>query len=280
MKTHLGVTTLWIGNVFFVLGYTIVKLLPTDIPTHEVVLFRFLIPPLFLLPFFVMQKVPFSVKNPKLLILRSIIGSIGMFMTYLALRSGEFGKMMLLVNLSVVWTFVLSIFIFNEKITLSKLVGIASAMVGVMLILKPTGLLAIGKPELYALVASICTAIVSVSIKQLREDHNSLTLIFVFFSVSTLFFLGPNIYQFVRPDFWVLCLLLLIGFLGFMAHFFMTASYKYISSTVATTVSLSTIPMSYLIGVFCFHEFLDWASLGGILVFLVGLYFILDKSAR
>jgi len=273
-----GITTLFLGYIFFVFSHLTVKLASQFLPTHEIILFRFLFPPFFLLPLFLLKKIHFTFKQPYLLMFRAVVGCFAMYFYFLSLQSGNLGKMMLLSNLSVIWALVLSMIILKEMPNSRQILAIPIAFIAVYLIINPTGMWEFGKPEIYAIASSFCTAWVTLSLKKLREDHNTFSIMFVFFTVSTVIFAIPNVQNFIKPSIWGWVLLLLVGMFGFLAHFLMTISYKYTTVTIAASMSLTAIPMSYLLGIYFFSEQVTLKAGCGILLFCIAIYMIILKN--
>jgi len=275
-KGSFSIFILFFANLLFVLAYACVKYISKTVPTTQIIFVRFAVAPILLAPFFIFKKIKFTAPNPYLLITRSIIGCLGMYMYYLGLRYGDLGKTMLLANMSAIWTFLISSLFLKESFQLKKFIALIIALIAVSVILKPTGFTNIGKAEFFAIGSSICSSFVAISMKKLRENHNTVSMIFVFFTISFLLFLPANLSWNLPLMSWQMAVLILIGILGFFAHFFNTMPYKYTSATIANSMGLSAIPMSYLLGVFIFHDPVDAIAIAGMLVFCIALYVVIS----
>jgi drug/metabolite transporter (DMT)-like permease len=206
------------------------------------------------------------------------VGCSAMYLYFLSLRYGELGKMYLIFNLGVLWAALLSALILKEKITLPKMLAMTFALLGVFLILKPQNLNVFGKAEILALFASVFNGLVIISLRKLRKDHNSYTIIFIFFAFTSLLFSLPAIHNFKIPNLYFGLLIILLGILGFLAHIFMTGAYKHVSAATGATMALVSIPLMYVLGVLFFAEKIDLASALGIILFILGLYIITDTN--
>uniref|UniRef100_UPI00188E19EC DMT family transporter n=1 Tax=Pararhodonellum marinum TaxID=2755358 RepID=UPI00188E19EC len=122
-----------IAGVFFALMNVSVKYLP-HIPAIEIILFRSIIS--FVISFLILkkQKVPVLGNNKPLLILRGVVGSIGLITFFYTLQKIPLASAVTIQYLSPIFTSILGIFIVKEKIKPIQFFYFAMAFAGVLVI--------------------------------------------------------------------------------------------------------------------------------------------------
>jgi drug/metabolite transporter (DMT)-like permease len=277
-KRYLGPALIILSQILFTASHTAVKALSEFFPTNQIMLARYILGPLVLAPLFIFGKVKLDLKNPLLLMIRVVAGITAMYLFFSGLRLGDIGKINLIFNLSIIWTIFFATIIFKERPSIKSLIAIPFAFFGLFLILKPTNLMAIGRGEIYTFIGSILLSIVFLSIKQLRKNHNSYSIVFMFYTFGSIIVGISTKFSFIMPTPFLLLLLVLTGLFGITAQLLMTKAYKYASASVASSATLSGIPLMFISGVLFFNETLDIASGIGLTITVISLLVIVRNQ--
>jgi len=253
-------------------SYVLSKSLLFNLPTPVVVFFRFLIGPLLLLPFFLSRKIKLQLENPILLIVRFLTGVSSLVFYFLSIKYGEIGRSTLISQLTVVWTLLMSTFLFKEKPSLLTKLAIPIAFLGLVLVLSPNLNFSIHKSDVFALINSFLVSISWLNTKQLRKTHNSFSIVFTFYglaAISSSFFV-----PFQSLPVYSVVLLMLVGLFSFLGQYGMTVAFKNVSASVGSSFNLISVPLTYLAGTLFFQEKLSFIAGMGIFLVLSSLFII------
>lgn len=176
--------------------------------------------------------VPLVFRGPRTLWVRSIVGSIGMLLTFYAMKELPVSTLLTLTNTFPIWVTLLAWPVFGERPTAGFGLALVSGVYGVYLIENPQG----GpiRPATYAaLGAAVLTAVVMLGLHRLRRV-NSLAIVVHFSGVATVACLGYALATFAgqpidlgalrRPD--VVSLLLGVGALASVGQIAMTRAFR------------------------------------------------------
>lgn len=168
---------------------------------------------------------------------------------------------------------ILAWFIFGEKITTRKVIAVALAVLGTVLVSGISGvrewkIVPIGL--LIALGSAITYGTLSLFGKKLRGDYNAWTIMFYIFSIGTLTLFAVQLGQ---PDPWPSSPNFLPLFIGFvlistiMGFTLYTTSLKFLPASVASITATSEIFFAAILAYIFLHERMDlWQILGSILI--------------
>ena len=241
-----------IANLFFVISFSLVKLLSQSVPIETIMLFRFIAGPIYLIPFFLFTKKRLQVKSIKLFVLRIVFGVSAMSCLFLSFKYGQIGKNMLIFECSTIWTLIYGYFVYKNKPHQFSLATIPFAFIGIYLILQPEKGLDIG--TLYALLGSILNTGVFITLKELRSEHDTTTVVLVSYFFSSLILMIPNTLSF--PDLTINSTLILWSMcsIGFIGQCLMTLGFKFATAGISSLLMLSIIPLTTLSGIIFFNE--------------------------
>jgi len=259
------------ANLFFTGSFSLVKLLSLNVPVYSIMLFRFLAGPVFLGPYFLASKKSLKVTNWRLFFLRVSFGVSAMMCLFLAFKYSQLAKSLLIFELSVLWTLLYGWIRFGNKPHLFSLFSIPVAFAGILCVLQPTGVFSFQLGDGFAFLGSILNAGVYITLKQLRNDHDTSTVVLVTYVLSALILLIPNL-MFIpllsKTQLLGLCLMSSIGFVGQMG---MTLGFKFATAGISSLLMLSIIPFTSLSGMLFFDESLNiiaWVGVGLVMVAL------------
>ena len=276
-QSFLAILVLIGSNIFYMFSFCLVKLLSPIVDTTVIMFFRFFAGPLYLIPFFIARKKSFSIKKPVCFAVRILSGLAAMFCLFKALKFGHVGNTMLIFELSVLWTVFYGYFVHKEKLSYATLAMIPVLFCGIWLIFKPTysiGFIEFGLAEGYAFLASIFNMGVYVSLKQVRQENNNVTVVLVsyFFSMLAVsFFISPAALSIDLHSFLLLLLMCSIGFVGQMC---MSYGFKFNQVGISSLFMLSSVPLYYLGGYIFFKEKMSLEGIFGVCLVVLSLGFI------
>lgn len=269
MKKYLGPILMLITTLFYTLSHSLVKELSPIFQAQELAFFRFLVAPVFFLPILLAIRFPIKIHSWSLMAMRTGFGVSAMLCYFFAVQLGDVGQSTLIFQSSTIWTYILAAFFLKEFPSVQTKWSVPIAFVGLFLVIDPSFSSPITLPVGLAILGSILNAGVSLSLKKLRDNHDSQSIMISNYTLSSIILAGPAMQTLSFPTFlhyWPL--LLLMGCAGFLGNWIMTIGFKYTSSGVASAVLLLLVPMMYLVGIVFFNEVLSTqAIIGTILVF-------------
>ena len=118
---------------------------------------------------------------------------------------------------------------------------------------------------------AILNAGVYITLKELRNDHDTSTVVLVTYALSALILLIPNLIvipQLSMTQFLGLCLMSSVGFVGKMG---MTLGFKFATAGISSLLMLSIIPFTSLSGMIFFDESLNIITWVGISLVVAAL---------
>lgn len=244
-----GVRYMLLGTLSFALMQVFVKAL-SDLPVHEVVLFRAVFIVLFTYAWLVKSKIPPLGNNKKLLLLRSTIGAVAFYLFFFTLQKVPLATAITIGHLGPVFTTILAWLLLKERIKPIQWFFFALAFVGVMVVegadfrVKPIFLIA-------GIVAAFLSGLVYTLIRQLRHTEHPWVVVFYFPIMAIPFSLAYCFVEWKTPNalqwFYLFCMALTSQF-GQMGFTMALQTEK--ANTVASLQYLSVlyaIVLGYLI---------------------------------
>ncbi|MCS5489236.1 DMT family transporter [Algoriphagus limi] len=264
-----GVQSMLLAGIFFALMNVSVKFIP-HIPAIEIILFRSLFSLIFSFIVLRKQHVPVFGNNKLLLIIRGIVGSIGLISFFYTLQKIPLASAVTIQYLSPIFTTILGIFIVKEKVKPIQFIYFGLSFVGVLVIqgFDPRVNL------LYAsigIVSALFSGMAYNVIRKLKTSEHPLVIIFYFplvtMPIATIF----SYFSWVQPEGVDWLLLLWIGICTQAAQYFMTVAYQ--KSNVSKVSSLSYLGIVYALvfGFILFGETFELASYLGMGLVLLGI---------
>ncbi|MDA1354017.1 MAG: DMT family transporter [bacterium] len=274
MTTHrlFGPILLIITTFFYAVSHGLVKHLTGDMHVTQLAFVRFISGPLVLVPFWMMGRFKIRITRWKPMLIRTSFGVSTMLLYFLALKLGEAGRVSLIFQASAIWAMIFGKILFDETPSLQTRWAVPVAFIGLFFVINPSMHFKISLSDTIAIVASLLNAIVFLSLKDLRRDHDTLSIIAVSYSLSALFLVIPMMIYFTpiaTTTQWGL--LILIGGIGFLGNFLMTVGFKYTATGVSGLILVGLVPMMYAIGIAFFGESPTLDSLFGAAIVIAAL---------
>ncbi|SFN79568.1 EamA domain-containing membrane protein RarD [Algoriphagus ornithinivorans] len=258
-----------LAGVFFALMNVSVKFIP-HIPAIEIILFRSIFSLIFSYVFLKNQKIPVFGNNKKLLVIRGIVGSVGLIGFFYTLQKIPLASAVTIQYLSPIFTTILGIFLVKEKVKPIQFLYFFISFAGVLVI---QGF----DPRIdffYAgigIIAALFSGLAYNVIRKLKNTEHPLVIIFYFPLVTLPVATLISYFTWVQPIGWDWLILLWIGICTQAAQYFMTVAYQ--NANVSKISSLSYLGILYALffGFVLFGETFGIMSYVGMGLVLIGI---------
>ena len=261
-----------ISTLCFTFMQGLIKYLPQDrIPTVEQTFFRSFITAVFCMVFMLKNGMTFKVKNVKMIVIRSVVGTISMFAFFYVLPRMPLGSSVTIKYLSPVFTALFAGILLNEKIKNQQWLYIVLAFVGVVFLKGFDSRISLFDLGI-GLVSAVTSGLLYIILRKIGDDDNPFVVVFYFMLIASILSGIPMITHWVTPDLSDSLVFLGVGFFGFIAQVYMTkafqqkddanylAQFKYLEAAYAI-----------IIGYLCFGESYNFLSFMGILLIFISL---------
>jgi drug/metabolite transporter (DMT)-like permease len=276
-----GVKYMLISTFCFTAMQGLIKYLPQGrIPTIEQTFFRSFITAIFCLFFMLKNHITFAIKNVKLILIRSIMGSISMFSFFYILPRMPLGTSVTIKYLSPVFTALFAGVMLKEKIKRLQWLYILMAFIGVLL-LKGFDSRVATLDLIIGLISAVSGGILYIILRQIGDDDPPYVVVFYFMVFASLVSAVLMIPYWVTPDWNDSLVFLGVGFSGFISQIYMTkafqqkddanflAQFKYLEAAYAI-----------LIGFFIFGETYSILSFIGIAIIFLSLILTIRLKSK
>lgn len=272
------------------MGDAVAKLLSHTVPLGQLVLVRFVIQAVVLIPIVILTRRPWRM-SPRILrltIIRTALHICGITAMFSALR---FLPLADAVAIAFVMPFIMLLlgkYFLNEEVGMRRLIACIIGFIGTLLVIQPS-FAQVGLPALLPLIVAVVFALFMLVTRKIAKETDPIALqavsgVMASAVILPVLLIGAtsNVIDLtlIWPDTQTLWLLLLIGLLGTAAHLFMTWSLRFAPSTTLAPMQYLEIPIATVIG---FLVFSDWpnglAGLGILITIASGLYVIFRERA-
>lgn len=252
--------------VFYTGMSVCIKAVGGQIPVYESIFFRSAVSVVILGGLLWKRGIPFRAHNIALLATRSLAGLLAMSCNFYALARLTLGDAATLGSTFPIFVAFLSFLFLEERPTKALFFWIAIALVGVGLILRPQ-LNFFNYVGLIALLASVFSAIVVVTIHQSHETEPSLRIAFYFMATCTFVAIPIMMQHFVQPSRTETILLLTSGLFGTAGQIAMTKAYGFKNVTQLSPLSYFGVVLSFVAGLIFWQEIpTTWSIVGSVIV--------------
>ena len=259
---------LFAGFLFSLMNVS-VKLIP-HIPAIEIILFRSVFSLIFTFLLIKKAGVPLFGNNKKLLVLRGIVGSIGLIAFFYNLQTIPLASAVTINYLAPIFTTILGIFIVKERVRTMQFVYFGISFIGVIIIegFDPRITffdLSVG------LIAALAMGVAYNLIRKISNSEHPLVIMFYFPLITIPIAAVFSYFIWVMPQKWDWAILLAVGLLTQFAQYFMTLAYQ--NASLSKVASLSYIGIIYALGFgfFIFDETFSLISFLGMFLVLGGV---------
>jgi drug/metabolite transporter (DMT)-like permease len=264
-----SVQSMLVSGVFFALMNVSVKFIP-HIPAIEIILFRSLFSLVF--SFLVLKQLGVSVfgNNKKLLIIRGIVGSIGLISFFYTLQKIPLASAVTMQYLSPIFTTILGIFLVKERVKPIQFLFFGVSFAGVIVLQGFDARVNLLYGSI-GVVSALFSGLAYNVIRRLKNTEHPLVIIFYFPLVTLPVASIVSYFTWIQPIGWDWAILLWIGMCTQAAQYFMTVAYQ--NSNVSKVASLSYLGILYALffGFIFFGETFGAMSYVGMGLVLAGI---------
>ena len=167
-----------------------------------------------------------------------------------------------------VWTAILATLFLGERMTPWKIAAIVLGVIGVVVIVRPSG--EINPGQVIALAAAVGFGSSIVLMKSLTRTEATLTIIFWMLVIQSAAGLVPALWAWQWPSPYVWGWLVVIAFCGTFSHFCMAKAMLYADATVVVPMDFLRVPLTALVGFLIYRERVDLFTVLGAGLILAG----------
>lgn len=252
-----------------------------DLPSFQKTFFRNLVSAALALYLIIKHKGSLVGKreNRKVLVLRSLFGTIGIICNYYAVDRLVLSDANMLNKLSPFLVVIFCALFLKEKINLKQITMVSIAFIGSLFIIKPSFNLEV-VPYLVGVMGAIFAALAYTCVRALGNKEDYYTIVF-FFSVFSLISILPIFLVVYKPmKFMQLIYLLLAGVSASIGQFGITLAYKFAPAKEISIYDYSGIICSAVLGIVFFNESPDMISILGYLIVFAAAFemFLYNKK--
>ncbi|WP_282129759.1 DMT family transporter [Roseobacter litoralis] len=289
-RPFLGIMLMLGFCVLAPVGDAIAKILGQTVPIGQLVLVRFAVQALLLIPlvWLTRRRWRMSKRVTWLTFVRTILHIIGIGAMVTALKYLPLADAVAIAFVMPFIMLVLGKYALNEEVGARRIIACAVGFLGTLLVVQPS-FAQVGWPALLPVGVAINFALFMLVTRQIAKETDPISLqavsgvmaVFVILPVLLIFqnsgFLQLQIVHVSSYD-WTL--LLSIGVLGTVAHLLMTWSLRFAPSATLAPMQYLEIPFATIIGFMVFGDFPNpMASVGIVITIAAGLYVVLRERA-
>lgn len=276
-------------GIFFIIlsafGFAVMSAfikLSGDLPNMQKVFFRNLVAATIALFLIIKHKGSFTGKkeNRKILIYRSIFGTIGVIFNYYAIDKLVLSDANMLNKISPFLVVIFCALILKEKINVKQISVIIVAFIGALFIIKPTFDVRV-VPYMIGFLSAVFAALAYTFVRMLGNKEEYYTIVF-FFSTFSLITVLPMFLMVYEPmTSMQFIYLILAGVFASLGQFGITLAYKYAPAKEISIFDYSNIIFSAILSIFLFGVYPDSLSIVGyFIIFAAALYMFLYNKRQ
>lgn len=289
MDTLFGIFLKILSTIAFTLMLVCIKYVPEGVPVTEIIFARSIFAMIPILLFMAWQrelKTALVVKRPAMHLLRAVVGSVGMFCWFAALRLLPLPEATAIGYLAPMITVIFAVIFLQETVRLYRWMAVFAGFAGIFVILVPRiGALGTGQIDaqtlgaILAVTATFGIAGAVTCVRILIQTESTASVVFYFAAFTSIITLMTAPFGWVMPTPMEAFLLVSCGLLGGIAQLLLTTSYRYAETSVIAPFDYLAMIWSVIAGYFLFSEYPSSAVIfGAVIVIAAGLFIIYRES--
>ena len=275
-------------GIFFIIlsafGFAVMSAfikLSGDLPNIQKVFFRNLVSAIIALFLIIKHKGSFTGKkeNRKILIYRSLFGTIGIIFNYYAIDNLVLSDANMLNKISPFLVVVFCALILKEKINLKQILAIIVAFIGALFIVKPSFDIRV-VPYIIGFLSAVFAALAYTCVRMLGNKEEYYTIVFFFSIFSLVTVLPMFIYVYEPMTTMQFVYLILAGIFASLGQFGVTLAYKYAPAKEISIFDYSNIIFSAILSIFLFGVYPDKLSVVGYFIIFAAAFYMFLYNKR
>jgi drug/metabolite transporter (DMT)-like permease len=252
-----------------------------DLPSFQKTFFRNIVSCVIALVLIIKNKESFFGKkeSQKLLILRSVLGTIGIVLNFYSIDKLVLSDANMLNKLSPFFIIIFSALFLKEKINLEQILAIIIAFIGALFIIKPSFNLDM-IPSIMGFLGAIFAAGAYTCLRVLGGKEKHYTVVFYFSLFSSIVILPFMMAVYTPMTIEQLVYLIMAGVFASIGQFGITIAYKYAPAREISIFDYSNIIFSAIISFFVFGTLPDYLSFIGYFIIFLASYYIFSYNKK
>lgn len=283
-KRTLGIVYILLSAFCFTLMNTFVRL-SGELPSIQKSFFRNFIAVIF--AFIILKKNGLPVKpsdksNIKFLIIRSVMGTLGILCNFYAVDHLVLSDASMLNKMSPFFAVIFSLIFLKEKVTPFQVGAVIAAFIGALFIIKPSFENISLVPALIGFIGGMGAGAAYTAVRHLGQKGEKGPFIVFFFSAfSCVVTLPYLIFNYHHMSLWQLVCLLLAGLSASGGQFSITAAYCCAPAKEISVYDYSQVVFSAVLGYFIFNQLPDgYSFIGYFLIIATAVMMFLYNRKR
>ena len=272
------------------IGDAVAKMLGASVPLAQVVLIRFALQAIVLLPLVWITRRIWRLRGRLLWLtfFRTILHVLGIGAMFTALKYLPLADAVAIVFVMPFFMLVLGKYVLGEEVGQRRIIACIVGFIGTLLVVQPS-FATVGWPALLPVFVAANFSVFLLITRQIAKETDPISLqavsgcMAVGLMLPLIWFgtsgqIAPLVW--IVPDLSEWSLLIAIGVLGTVAHLLMTWSLRYAPSTTLAPMQYLEIPFATLLGFAIFQDLPNpLAALGILITICAGLYVIIRERA-
>lgn len=272
------------------LGDAVVKLLGQSVPVGQMLIIRFGVQALILIPMVAATGRPWRMSRRVLALtaLRTALHITGIGAMFTALQYLPLADAVAIAFVMPFLMLILGRFVLDEEVGSRRIIACAVGFGGTLLVIQPS-FAQIGWPALLPLVVAVVFSLFMLTTRHIAKETDPIGLQAVSGVMAVVVLapavlagnaLGAEPLSVVSPDVETWGLLAAVGLMGTVAHLLMTWSLRYAPGATLAPMQYLEIPIATIFGFLIFHDLPNGTATVGICVTIgAGLYVVMRERA-
>ncbi len=269
------------ASACFATMHNVIRYVSADLHPFQIAFFRNLFGVLVFVPWFAMVGLG-TLRTDRFgwHVGRAVVNAMSMLAWFTSLSLIPVADATSLALVGPVFMTVGAIVFFKEKVGLHRWVGVALAIVGALVIIRP-GIQPVGLATGLILFATVCVSISKLMAKALARTDSTATIVAYLTFLMMAVTLVPALTVWQRPTLEHLAWLALVGACGTSGHLMFIRAYKLTDVSLVEPVMYTRLVWAALIGLVVFTEFPDvWTWVGAAVIVVGNTYMAQREAAR
>lgn len=278
-RPAMGIFWMIVTGLCFVAVTALVKVLGPRIPAAEAAFLRYALGLVFLIPVLgTLRRFEFAPGTWRLFGIRGFCHTFGVMLWFYAMTKIPLSEVTAMNYLNPIYVTLAAALFLGEKLALRRLLAIAAALIGALIILRP-GFRELNSGHLAMLFTAMIFAGSYLTAKMLA-DRAPPSVVVAMLSITVTIGLAPFAFAvWITPTPWELALLFGVACFATAGHYTMTLAFSMAPLTVTQPVTFLQLVWAAALGYFAFGEAVDiWVIAGG-MVILGAVTFITWREA-
>lgn len=253
--------------------HALVRYVSADIHAFEIAFFRNAFGLLVILPILLrVGRLGFISRQPKLQILRALVGVVALLCWFYALGIMPIAEATALSFSTTLFASIGSVLFLQEKMGVRRWSAVAIGFIGALIILRP-GIGVMNAGSIFVIISALAWGVGLVVVKKLSRTDSTVSIVFWMSITMTLLSLAPALWVWTTPTLTQLGWLALIGLLGSVGMLGVTHALRLADATALLPLDFTRLIWAGAIGFVMFAELPDiWTWLGGFVIFSSATY--------